>query len=648
MEKKNRKSFYNEMLKEIQKKEELKAKEQIKSATKKNKAADEAFYIKKGNPLKLYRQYNTYQALLDVYPQGDLTVEQTFCKVILYVMKWYRERIMQSEGELRPEIKEAAEELKKLFPEPEEHKSFNTKEAVSVNPYSFSDVKAVYDAEKKLFKLRLNEPDNGAEKTGVIGRSFTTEVCVYPGEKAVVIGTRVSCREPEENTEDAAAFRPAFIRAMFIDDELLLTEAGIDKDYAFGNEAVVLNGKSEKDCKRIVEQLVSSDRRNMPVIFVPGSLYEEELKEEIDKKTISLLGFCHVIVWKDSAGKLFGKCMDSQELAEVADEGQIIYYRKPGFVSLYENVTKEVINSINLVGHREPIRKEFNFGDCDFEFYTLFDSGNENLAEENNRLSEELQQVRNRLSETRKDAENLQLKLAAVEEENKRLDKANSEASRHEARASLELDNIKGKNCELKSQIDDLKRNNLMLETMLNAGVDAEKKKYEPLINLPPFDLRSKEDIMGWIEKYYSDVLILHSTAKDSFYKDQRNVDFRSFCMMIHYLAGFTRSMNEGAAFEKANEMARGYDVENSGYKVEPASTGSAGATVVHRDKYTINIFEYTGDAKDAKTIMDMHIGRGKGRGDDMIRIYGCYCSKIKKFVIGKMLEHLPTNKDAH
>ncbi len=603
----------------------------------------------KGNPLKLYRQYNTYQALIDVYPQNGLDAEQVHSKVILYVMKWYRERILQSAGEDHPEIAAFGEELKHSYPDPEDYKSFAKEDIMSIEPQPFSDVKAVYDSEKKVFKLRLYEPDNGAEKKGIVGRAFTTEISIYMNDKKAVIGTRVSCREPEENTEDAAAFRPAYIRAMFLDKELLLTEAGIDKDYAFSEEPVMLNGKSEKDCRRLVEELLLSDRRNMPVIFVPGSIYEDEsLKEETDKKTISLLGYCHVVVWKDSAGKLFGKCMDSQELVEVANEGQIIYYRKPGFVSFYEDVTAEVLTAVSDAGHREPIRKEFDFTGCDFELYSVHRASDGNLEEEYQRLSEELQQERNRLSEIRKDGEQTQLKLKKVEEENRKLDKANIEASRNEARASLENEKIKGINRELKTKIDELTGKNLMYEKMLNAREDSIKQKYEPLLNFPSFDIQSKAEILAWIRKYYSDVLIVHSTAEDSFFKDQRNVDFRAFCMMIHYIAGFTRSMNDGMDFERANDNSRGYDPDNAGYKVEPASTGSAGATVIHRDKYTINISEYTGDPKDAKTVMDLHIGRGKGRGEDMIRIYGYYCSKLKKFIIGKMLEHLPTNKDAH
>ena len=74
-----------------------------KDTEKLNPASDHNKTVRKGNPLKLFRQYNTYQSLLDIYPQKGLTVEQVHSKVILYVMKWYCERVELSAGG-HPEI----------------------------------------------------------------------------------------------------------------------------------------------------------------------------------------------------------------------------------------------------------------------------------------------------------------------------------------------------------------------------------------------------------------------------------------------------------------------------------------------------------------------------------------------------------------
>ena len=114
--------------------------------------------------------------------------------------------------------------------------------------------------------------------------------------------------------------------------------------------------------------------------------------------------------------------------------------------------------------------------------------------------------------------------------------------------------------------------------------------------------------------------------------------------MMIHYLAGYTRYRNEGG---KAIDSyaAREYDPEDAAYSAEPVSSGQ-GAIDTHKDKYTITI---TGkDGKKEDVLMDMHIKTGKGKGDNMLRIYFFYSPELKKSVIGYMPGHLPTRKDGH
>ncbi len=89
---------------------------------------------------------------------------------------------------------------------------------------------------------------------------------------------------------------------------------------------------------------------------------------------------------------------------------------------------------------------------------------------------------------------------------------------------------------------------------------------------------------------------------------------------------------------------AREYDPENSGYKVEPSSSGQ-GSTEMHREKYTIAVTE-EGILK--QVLLDIHLKYGKGNDNNMIRIYFYYSPVEKKSFIGYMPGHLPTRKSSH
>ena len=115
--------------------------------------------------------------------------------------------------------------------------------------------------------------------------------------------------------------------------------------------------------------------------------------------------------------------------------------------------------------------------------------------------------------------------------------------------------------------------------------------------------------------------------------------------MMIHYLVGYTECRNEGAkATDKT--VARDYDPDGYGFVCTPTSTGSSGSKNIYSDEYTINISEY--DNKEDNVSLDMHIAKGKGRGDDMIRIYFYYDANIKKSIVGYMPDHLKTRSIPH
>ena len=195
------------------------------------------------------------------------------------------------------------------------------------------------------------------------------------------------------------------------------------------------------------------------------------------------------------------------------------------------------------------------------------------------------------------------------------------------------LETFKRKNRELIKQSNEKDR-------IINSQYAEEKKRVIPLLSIPG----KKDGVLPWIKQFYEKELIIHPNAVKSFNDDNRNIDIHKFCMMIHYLAGYTKYRNSGGKTID-HEAAREYDPEDSSFKVEPSGSG-LGATEMYRDKYTITIVDPGGEKKDV--LLDLHIKTGKGADANMIRIYFYYSPEMKKSVIGYMPGHLPTRQQPH
>ena len=63
-----------------------------------------ASYVTNPNSLFFFRKYYTFQALLEVTPQDNLSAKDCFSKVILYIMSWFRKRLSDETFEKYPDI----------------------------------------------------------------------------------------------------------------------------------------------------------------------------------------------------------------------------------------------------------------------------------------------------------------------------------------------------------------------------------------------------------------------------------------------------------------------------------------------------------------------------------------------------------------
>ncbi len=627
-----------EKAKQLKQQAEEQAEENIEETVKEPSVA-----LAKTNKLVFFRQYNTYQALLEVHPSGDADADLVYSKVILYIMRWFRNRLGEDAYKSNPDIAF----LWNQYPDPEDYASFKLDEVSNINGFDFIDFETAFLKDKKAWVVSLTEPDNGHERKDIQGRTFTTEISVYKQDNSVVLGIKESCREPQENIIDAVGYRPGFVRDIFYDKDLILSEQGIHTEYAFSHEAYRINGKSGENCKNIYEGLIASKERQMPVLFIPGDFYEKN-REEVDKKTVSLLGYCHVVVCENGCRKLFEQTMDNPEFAEVFEEGQLIFYRTNGmqeYPSAYfeDDGSDDLLDNIKMVAQNEPLRKYCDFKDFLFKKAWSDGSGkktDQNVAEIDeicDRYETEISRLNKLKNDLERDNDHLQRKNDALEAENNRLDKENTRSFSDISRKNRALDDAIAERDRYKDESRRLQEE-VIRKDMINRGLISEtKERYKPIINLPPLGLDKKEEILEWIEEYYTDLLVIHSKARDSFLCDKRNIDWHRFCMMIHYLAGYTRHRNEGGLALDPN-AARDYDPEDSACKVDPSSSGQ-GATEFHKDKYTITIFE---GGKNKDVILDLHLKYGKGSDSDMLRIYFYYSPVEKKSFIGFMPGHLP------
>lgn len=594
--------------------------------------------------LMFYKQYDTYQGLMSVWSENNIAVDKVFGKVILHIISWLRRRI----GD---ELLDTAEEvscLKNEYPEPETYQKFSIKDVENIEIGAALNIKTLYWEEENAWCFRLEEPDNNNEQKNVVGRVFITNVLVKKCEKDVALIVKTTCKEPMNNLEDATIYRPGFVKEIFEDQELQIGELGISQEYKFDKKAICINGKSSTECNQLYEQLIDAEKRQMPIIFVDEDYYKSN-KEEVDRKARSFLGFAHLVVIEKSYNKLFASNMQNGEYVDAMNDKQIIYHEDCRLLDLgcgpkyFDQEEKAVLSDLANVVKKSTLRKDFHYDE--YEFYNnvyqrysrkiISENSISDQANENIELKSKVKKLNEIINEKNRDAALLQKKVDEYERNIQEKEKQVN--SYFVENIALTKENEKLKD-QLTDEKDRQKKQNLLAQVYTDVSSRNESERYMPLINLLFVDKSSKEDILKWIEDNYSEELVIHPRAKKSFMDDSRHIDMNRFCLMIHYLSGYTKYRNDGGIAINPN-AAREYDPCNKAYTVTPVSSGH-GSTEMYKNAYTIDISTFSKSEDDV--ILEWHIKYGSGRDADMIRIYFYYSSDIKKSIIGYMPEHLP------
>lgn len=601
--------------------------------------------------LVLYRHYTTYQGVFSIWPKEGTTMEDCFSKAILYVMKWFRSRL--GDGDF-----EAYEELKGLqtdYPEPKDSRKFDIAKVGELRAQVLLDIHTLYRDDLKDWTFRLQEPDNNNDQSGMLGRTFVTNIFVRQEEKQVVLGVKVTCREPASNGGEASVYRPGFIKNMNEDGHLEMGEYGIPRKYSFTTGVFRLNGKSNQDCTEMFESLIDNKERQMPIVFCPVEYYEQN-QVQMEGIAKSLLGFAHVVTVENGVNKLFGTNMNRQEYIDTIAQHQVILHKENHVFAeqvepLYFDTEEETIQvQLQEFVKQEPKRKQFSFGT--YQFYTEARKAYQKAELERRDKDsiyaaryEEEKEKRERLEsdyhEVKQDIARLENKNQALQREVKKKDEAIRVISSEKDKQWKDMD-------QLRMELEQLKEKHEAAVTEVPDTTAIEenyKKIIKPLIDCPQYSSSIRSDVIAWIKKYYDDTLIVHPRAEKALADDNRNLDWKRLCLIIHYIAGYTVHLNEGGTTRDEN-IAREYDPMECAISVDNTSSGDSGATEIFKDKYTINIS--TWDSGKSDVILDKHVKYGKGQDSNMIRVYFYYDADIKKSIIGYMPDHLPTRKDSH
>ena len=132
----NKKNF-SKMMKKADK-EKSKANPKLNNETTAETAATqtEAVVLAKASKLAFFKQYYTYQAFLEIHPTRSISLEDCYKKTILYIMRWFRNRLGEEVFEKYTETVF----LRDDYPEPENYKDFSLEDSKNINGFNFYEI----------------------------------------------------------------------------------------------------------------------------------------------------------------------------------------------------------------------------------------------------------------------------------------------------------------------------------------------------------------------------------------------------------------------------------------------------------------------------------------------------------------------------
>lgn len=518
-------------------------------------------------PLMNFLEYNTFQGFYKITSaDSGQSLESVFNKCILIITYWVRSRIELNNHYDKAEINFLYE-----YPEPDSllapgYDVFVEEDFHLKREKKQFDIAILAIKEFGEWTIRIREPNNREEK-GHLDWLFTTDVALKLEGGHVFLAVRTKCKESHSHGEKASPFRVKFLRDIFEDESLIISEGSIlSHDYPMnlGRMAIERSGNARKDDYEFLK-VVKDPGRQIPVIFCPAQRGEDNRKDRYRIRTLAwhLSGEAYVVtdeqkngykdLFKDRMADLLKQigltpndalekikicylylnpASDSEKFKWFPMEPAIDYFDEPEETEeLTDDCKKAIRGEIKFVedhvADRLLARNDTDNPDIDYGvtlFYSELWSEYINNSDDTKRLEEALaaqKDAEQRLKElTESQEENVSAKVDEVlKEYTDQLEqgfdkKLQSEKARFEEQLRKKEDRIS----DLSANLDESGKKIAELEEQLrqsyNYSLDNYKLKF--LLRFKSKNYKNG-NLTDWVTENMGDLIEVHRVAEDSY-----------------------------------------------------------------------------------------------------------------------------------
>lgn len=635
-----------------------------------------------------YKQYRTFQGYYRIKSALDkgLGLKDVFNKSILHVMDWLKYRLEGAET-TRPD------ELNFLshYPSPDKYVDFELftgeDNYISIEANTDYDISLFAVKEENAWTLRLLEPNNDSENTNKAKpsedentsgesssapprerhpeRIFITNISVKQTENDVKLAVRITCREPNINREDCAAYRPAFLYMIYEDEDLLLTEGNIESsDYPINGDEIVLNTKSGEECTKFCHELLLNEERQLPIVLAPSQFTDDK---QIGQLASDTAASAYLIIENDKKkfAKLFSKLKSENKLTEAEfteyknrlDKEFLCFNPiKDGnryWFSMEEEDWKKKLVALlrSYTVRRDEEGKKpapITYGDLLFRT-ALLDKYVREIEDASNR--ELLEDIKKQQEETMKKMESfvsedemrklleesaaLLDRIKLLEESNRKYSSENTTYKQLIDEKNEEINNqraqIEKNKTEIRSLESRLPSKEQQEDALRREEVKCEACRYMDKYRDRP---KKKNEVLQWIKDNFSEHILLHGDAEKAYKKySDALMELDRFCLAFVLLNACVMNKNG----EMPDDVYTAIREKPELSVLEPDTPTGFDSSVAPPAAF----INYLGK----KCLLDRHL-KYSADSSETFRIYYLFCSTENKAVIGSMPDHLSQTKN--
>lgn len=399
-----------------------------------------------------YKRYPVYQALLEIHPEGEFTVDGCMSKSALYIFRWIKEKTNVEEDRW-------PEGLKNL-PDISEWKDYPVDENSVIFCADHNEPVRI----RTLFWdncLSIRFVENNSNFDG----EFINNISLTRESDSVVLAIRTECRQLASSTQRAAALRPGYVSKIMMDDDMYLTEklstvsGNIGFEIRLTKELLPVSGNSSEAAE--LYKVMIDPLRNLPLLIIPEPADEEQKNSASliyrDEGTDhhGVLGYYTAIYFKGGKWNKFIFSSDENQdikrwIESVIEDGRALliapwdgsngsfrFYTwdsedEGGYVT-WNNDTpvdecpkfdRDLVNRINkLKFSEEPLTRTCNFGNYRFnrELWSQFNENRIREAGESHNDEELIKSLEKKNESVEKDKRDLAEQVKSLRQMNEEL-----------------------------------------------------------------------------------------------------------------------------------------------------------------------------------------------------------------------------------